>query len=581
MEIRSQVKALNYFKKLLLGDTERILPFNATPQKGVCPVYNGSHLPVSTPEKEGVASKTISDFILELTSESDAGLHSLMIIKNGKIISRCACAPYSLSRWHVTHSMCKSLTGTAIGLLCDEGLLRLDEKICDIFPEKCTLLTSKRTRSLTVEHLLTMRSGVVFKELGAVIEKDWIRAFLEADVAFEPGRQFDYNSMNSYILSAIVTKKTGKTLTEYLRPLIFEPLGFGPLTWETCPLGITKGGWGLYIYLEDMAKLGLLYLQNGIWQGKQILSSEYINKAIQAISIRENNEEYGYHIWVNSSLNSFMFNGMFGQYVVVFPQNNLIIAFNSGNGHLFTQSYAYSLVCKYFSKNNSAIIENTKDYNELCEISKNLIFSKPYKASQKQKLPWFKRLLQNDAPVPYLPQKAVQLNGVTYVFNKNNNGLLPIILQCTCDNYSKGIARITFETGNNVLFMVWCEGEDILRIALDFEKPHQTQIVLNGIIWDIGTICSFSKDEDDNDVLKISVCFLESSSTRLIKFFFTKNGVILKLDESPAVALTMEKIEQEQIFLKNTDPAFFKDFDYIEYKINKICAPILKGTKQK
>lgn len=144
----------------------------------------------------------------------------------------------------------------AIGLLIDEGKLSLDENIYNIFPGKVNPLFKIFRPEITVRHLLTMTSGVTFNESGIVSGNDWLESYLNAPVTGKPGTEFQYNSLNTYVLSAIVSAKTEMTLEEYLRPRLFEPLGITRYLWETCPKGITKGGWGLFICPEDMAKLG-------------------------------------------------------------------------------------------------------------------------------------------------------------------------------------------------------------------------------------------------------------------------------------------------------------------------------------
>ena len=140
--------------------------------------------------------------------------------------------------------MCKSITGMAIGLLIDEGKLSLDENIYNIFPGKVNPLFKIFRPEITVRHLLTMTSGVTFNESGIVSGNDWLESYLNAPVTGKPGTEFQYNSLNTYVLSAIVSAKTEMTLEEYLRPRLFEPLGITRYLWETCPKGITKGGWG-------------------------------------------------------------------------------------------------------------------------------------------------------------------------------------------------------------------------------------------------------------------------------------------------------------------------------------------------
>ena len=351
MELRSNIKMLNYARKYLLNDTDNILPFPVRPQKPPRTGRLPTLLPRSAPRDEGVPAAAL-DTLYRSLSGAECGTHACIVLRHGRVVSEGWYAPYSSRYWHVTHSMCKSVTGTAIGMLADEGRLSLDEHVCEIFPEKCGLLTSRRMRAVTVRHLVTMTSGVAFKEAGAVLEGDWVKGFLDADVLFEPGSAFDYNSMNSYMLSAIVKRKTGLGLSAYLRPRLFEPLGFGDVAWETCPQGIEKGGWGMYVYLEDIAKLGQLYLQKGKWTGadgkeQRLLSAAWVEAAIKPDTVHENGEEYGYQLWPHSADHTYMFNGMFGQYVVVAPDLDLVLAVNAGAGNLFTRSRSYTAVREF------------------------------------------------------------------------------------------------------------------------------------------------------------------------------------------------------------------------------------------
>ena len=144
------------------------------------------------------------------------------------------------------------------------------------FPDHINAFSKIFRPVITVENLLTMTSGVTFNESGIVSGNDWLGSFLNASVNGKPGTEFQYNSLNTYVLSAIVTKRTGETLTEYLTPRLFGPLGITKYYWETCPKGITKGGWGLFLCAEDMAKLGQLYLQRGKWNGQQLVSEYWI-----------------------------------------------------------------------------------------------------------------------------------------------------------------------------------------------------------------------------------------------------------------------------------------------------------------
>ena len=594
MQLRSNVKALSFVKKLLENDTEHLLPFAPLAQKPLAPMYDGVRFPRSTPAAQGVPYALVDAFLRELAADKTAGVHSVLVLRHGKVIVDANFAPYTAQTWHVTHSLCKSFTGTAIGLLVSDGLLALDEKVCDILPEKCTFLTNRRMKSVTVEHLLSMTSGVNFREVGAVLEKDWARAFLESDFVFEAGTEMDYNSMNSYMLSAIVSKRTGKTLLEFLRERLFAPMGFGPVSWETCPLGITKGGWGMYLFLEDLAKLGQLYLQNGFWRvnGEEIelLDKKWIHSATGVRSTRASSgEEYGYQLWPHSADGSYMFNGMFGQYVIVYPDRDLIVAMNAGNGHLFTDSFAYQAVCRHFAPSALKTVplpENKDEAARLAFTLQNLHFAQavpaytaPYAPSVWQSI---KALFVKEAPpAPYtLPAKAKALIGKQLTLENNANGLLPLVLQAMCDSYPRGIRSISFAQEAEQLHMTWQEGDEVNVLPLGFDGDAVGVANINGTAWRVATHAAFAQDEDGDDVLKIRVCFLESSSTRLIKLFFTENGAIVKLDETPAVALALEKLADEQSAMQAAD-AFFKDFDYIQYKLAKLCTPRVRGSFQK
>ena len=139
----------------------------------------------------------------------------------------------------------------------------LDENVYDIFEKRNGLLQKILRPNLTVKHLLTMKSGVQFNEMGVVSGNDWVDSFLNAPVKGTPGEAFEYNSMNTYLLSAIIQERTGMKMVDYLRPRLFEPLGIRKVFWESCPAGITKGGWGLFLCPEDAAKLGVMYVNGG------------------------------------------------------------------------------------------------------------------------------------------------------------------------------------------------------------------------------------------------------------------------------------------------------------------------------
>ena len=178
-----------------------------------------------------------------------------------------------------------------------------------------------------------MRAGVLFSEPEALSETDWSKAFLNSSLKGDPGTEFHYNSLNTYMLSAIVRRKAGKGLLEFIQERLFDPMGITDVLWETCPMGIEKGGWGLYIRPEDMAKLGQLVLDGGLWQGRRLISQAFLQAALTAHASPPpelGDYDYGYQIWVGRKANTFLFNGMLGQNVLGFRDSGILLVTNAG-----------------------------------------------------------------------------------------------------------------------------------------------------------------------------------------------------------------------------------------------------------
>lgn len=595
MELRSNIKLLNYTRKFLLNDTDGILPYETRPQKPSAPGKTPRPLPRALPEAEGVSPGAL-DALLRGLSGPAGGTHTCLVLRRGKVICEAEYAPYSLRRWHVTHSMCKSVTGAAVGMLIGEGLLSLDDHVCDLFPEKCSLLTSRRMRAVTVRHLLSMRSGVSFREAGSVLEGDWVKAFLDADVLFEPGEAFDYNSMNSYMLSAIVQKKTGEKLTDYLRPRLFEPLGFGDVAWETCPQGIVKGGWGMYVYLEDMAKLGQLYLQKGVWRNadgteRRLVSEEWIAASATVYSTTEKGEEYGYQLWPHTADGIYLFNGMFGQYVVVAPALELVVAVNAGAANLFVLSESFAAVTRFVrAVGQAAQTPDAPDAGaRLAFTLSHLRFAEPVPPMpQPVKTPWHARLrallaakkTPPEAP-PLIPKAVHGALAREYPLRANRAGLVPVIVACMEDWYTKGAERVAFERDGDRLTLLWRESGCEYRVPVGLGgNARECVLDFGGNLFAVGTTGRFVADEDGNPVLKLTLCFLESSSARLVKLVFLPDGTLtVKLDESPALLTAMDSLRET---MKSGAPGVeaFKDLEYLQYLVGRACAPVLRSVPE-
>lgn len=293
----------------------------------------------STPEAQGISSAAIAAFVADANAQLNS-LHSLMIVRHGHVVAEGWWYPYAANEPHVLFSLSKSFTSTAIGLAIAEGLLSLDSRVLDFFPNERPAEVSDYLAAMTVHDLLAMATGHDKDTTGALHEREdgnWVAAFLAQPVTHPPGTHFVYNSGATYMLSAILQTVTGITLLDYLQPRLFQPLGIENPTWESCPRGINVGGWGLSIRTEDIARFGQLYLQEGVWQGKQLVPAEWIAQATakqvdndtghtQNIDWRQG---YGYQFW-RCRYGAYRGDGAFGQFCVVLPEQQTVIAITSG-----------------------------------------------------------------------------------------------------------------------------------------------------------------------------------------------------------------------------------------------------------
>ncbi|HSH94857.1 MAG TPA: serine hydrolase, partial [Roseimicrobium sp.] len=293
-------------------------------------------LPRSTPEAEGISSQAVLKF-LDSIAAGGFELHSFMLMRHGKVVAEGWWNPYGPELNHTMYSMSKSFTSTAVGFAVAEGRLSVDDKVISFFPESLPSTISDNLAALRVKDLLTMSVGNEKEPTSAtVLSEDWVKTFLEQPITHKPGAVFLYNSAATYMCSAIVQKKTGQRILDYLTPRLFQPLGVEGMTWETCPRGINTGGWGLSIKTEGLARFGQLYLNKGNWHGRQILPASWIEEAttfkIQqptpAKPSRPNDKNdwlqgYGYQFW-RSQNGAYRGDGAFGQYTIVMPEQDAV-----------------------------------------------------------------------------------------------------------------------------------------------------------------------------------------------------------------------------------------------------------------
>ena len=303
----------------------------------------------SIPEAEGVSSKGINDF-LDAIAKSKHEFHSFMFLRHGKVVAEGWWNPYRPDLSHTMYSCSKSFTSTAIGFAVSEKKLTVKDKVVSFFPDQLPDTVSAFLADMTIKDLLSMSAGQQPDPTFAVASKqdNWVKGFLALQVQNKPGSVFLYNSLATYMLSAIVQKVTGQKVIDYLTPRLFQPLGISGIDWETDPMGVNTGGWGLRLKTEDMARFGQLFLQKGKWNGQQILPAEWIEEATtfkidQAPNAPQSKKDssdwmqgYCYQFW-RSRHNSYRGDGAFGQYILVFPEQDAVIAITSETANMQTQ----------------------------------------------------------------------------------------------------------------------------------------------------------------------------------------------------------------------------------------------------
>lgn len=286
-----------------------------------------------------VSTAALNRFLACFRPEGDE-LHTFEIMHHGAAVVRLAAAPYSCTDKREIYSLSKSFCSTAVGFLVDEGLLSVEDKIVDIFPEDVPENPQENLLKLRVKHVLSMNAGHASCVMHSMINaENEVRAFMEQPFPFEPGTHFAYNTGATLLLSHIVEKKTGMKLLDFLTWKLFMPLGIDSVRWNRTPDGANEGGCGIHVSVDDIAKLGLLYLNKGVWNGKRILSEAWVNEATHFVSDNSMNgtpdwcSGYGYQFWMMSR-EGFRGDGAFGQLCIVLPERDMVIAVQTELGDM-------------------------------------------------------------------------------------------------------------------------------------------------------------------------------------------------------------------------------------------------------
>lgn len=563
MDVKVNIAAARLVNQALIRGSAKIPSIPFLPQKTVA--YEKEEplgFPVTSPRRAGLSERALFSLISCLSQDRKAHIHSFFLLVDGKLVLEGAAPAYSPRIPHATFSMCKTVTGLAIAMLLEEGKLSLDDKAASFFPE---LRVPARMKGITIKHLLCMQSGVIFGETGAVTETNWPRAFFESGLRFEPGTSFSYNSMNSYMLAAIHTRVTGISLSAFLEERLWKPLGIKDVLWETCPQGVEKGGWGLYLSAQSMAKIGQLFLQKGVFRGKRLISEERLAEAVgahTAVPERVGAFDYGYHLWTHRNNESYLFNGMLGQNVWVYPKRKVVLAFTAEEPCVFQDAEALTKAMDVLTKDESWKRERLPFYRlRMAGLLRRFA----------HRVSWLSLRHLEHHPYPF----PLGL----YHLPQNNASLMPLLCRLVQNNHTDGIKTLRLEEKRKgVLQIQTDEGKGVYTVyAKRHQYLHQT-LDFNGEKYRVAAAYEVAADENRLPVLKIELKFPELPVTRRILLRLTEDGPQATFTETPGASVVSAVASSAfaGIFSQN----FLTDFisaklrpDFLFFRIGKTFSP--------
>ena len=540
MDIRMQSRALSLLVRLFLLNSTKAHQIPYIPQKTAIPEVSPLQEPLAPPEETGLSSEMLDELLSSLEKQREVAMHGLLVAREGKPIVMASAPGYSTEIRHQTHSMCKTITGLCIGILVGEGRLDIDTPAYRLIGEGLPPLLSKRTKAITVRHLLTMSTGVFFNEIGCVTEEDWVRSFFDSAVNFVPGTKFAYNSMNSYILSVIVEKITGMTLYEFAEERIFTPLGIPKTFWETCPRGHTKGGWGLYLSLSDMWKIGELIRGMGCYHHRRILPREWIAEMAKPHSKTPEGMgdfHYGFHIWVARDRTSLLCNGMLGQNVWIHPKNRMVVVTHASNSELFQTGPMCRIVLEQFGKllPREPLTENQAALDRLRAHEGCFFCGRTWTHATEPTAPG------RDGNIP---QKLfTALTEKPYLAERNNFGILPLFMVLMQNNLPPGIRKLALSHKKGEYAVTVGEGSESCTLPLGFTDYRESILSIRGERYLIRSRAEFCDDTNGEPILKIELLFPELASARRFCLYYAAEKPYVVLSEQPGRQLLSDLIE--------------------------------------
>lgn len=514
-------------------------------------------LPVKETFELGISTAELSKMLRTLIQTRSCCLDGLGIARGENLICSGYRTPYTKENPHITNSTCKTITAIAVMFAVSEGLLGVEDTVLSFFPEYETMLTSKYVKQMTVEHLLTMTSGSKCTEVTTVVEDDWVKAFLLTECQSEPGTQFIYNSMNTYMLSAILTKVTEMSLLEYLRPRLLEPLGINNITWELCPKGIERGGWGLHLSLDGMVKVGLFLANDGMYNGKYLIDSSYIRK-MKEVKVEQDTDAlstgYGYQLWYMPN-DFYMLSGMYGQHVIIDEKHKLVIATNAHNDKMFPDSQFTRIILD--------CMNSEKLYQPDTKRKEKALYKKFMQEFQAFCNGW--KLPEPTNKLPYalyckhqekrraeeairLKESCSNFDGKRLHIEQATFKLFPYMMRGMYQFPPFAVTDIVFKVSDNSIKMCFVKEQikkdkrNKIIIQAGFVRYLNQTITIGPNEIHLAAKVYLSVDEDGNDVMQLDMVFPATGFSRKIKFFLLEDRISIECMEYPDMKAIVEQV---------------------------------------
>ena len=484
--------------------------------------------PSASPKRVGADGERLLAFARNLSESREGNVHAVTVLSHGKCIFTAAKAGYSADMPHAAFSLSKTLTGLAVGMLIDDGRLSLDTPVLSFFPELSKKRFGSKFKSLTIHHLLSMSVNLPFNEVGVVISDSYIKDFFDSGIRGKPGDGFAYNSMCSYILAVIVTRVSKRSLSEFLDERLFAPMEIRNYFWEKTQEGIEKGGWGLYLSTKSMAKLGQLFLNRGMWQGKRLISEEWLSKMTKRQTCVPDTIgvfDYGLHLWCHKENGSFLFNGMLGQNVWVYPQKELVVAITAGDSCFFQDSH--SLVAAMRELGDMTPRDTLRAKRERRFIARHF-------GEKASLIPPYISQENREAEEKLRPALTARFS-----LPENNGGVLPLMTRLFQNSPSKGIRALSVSNRKkkDTLSFTFAEGDAIYRLTAGNCRFLPGVLRIHGEKYRVVAAFAFGLDEEREPYLRLELRFPALANSRSFLFRRAEKGLTLTLTEAPGYEL--------------------------------------------